>query len=100
MLSYTQKQKGEAKGCSVQFTPDFSLLQLCTDTNPVSSTHSVCYQVTAWQRAAKHHPSATKATPKVRAISKTARTQKKFKVTSKRVCMAEKPAALNAVTAY
>lgn len=65
-----------------------------------SVTHSVCYQVTACQRAEKHHLSATKASLKVRVLSKIAGTKKKFKVTSKRVCMAEKPAALNAVTAY
>lgn len=99
-LSRTQKQKGETKGCSVQFTSNWSLLQLFTDADQISLTRSVCCQVAAFQRDEKHHLHATKVSLKIRVLSKIDSTKRKFQVTSKRVCMAEKPAALNAVTAH
>lgn len=100
VVVHTETKKGETKGCSMQYTSNFYVNSSLRLTKPACLTYSVCYQVPACQRAERHHPSTTKGSLKVRVLSKIAGTKKKFKVTSKRVCMAENPAALNAVTAY
>ncbi|CAM9584670.1 unnamed protein product [Bubo scandiacus] len=91
---------GRQKAALCNLHPTSMLLTLHLHKPNLTLTHGVCCQVTACKRTEKHHLSATKPSLKVRVLSKIAGTKKKFKVTSKRVCMAEKPAALNAVTTY
>lgn len=93
-----QKQKRETKAVLCNVHPRCTFLLVLT--KPDSLPPRDCYQVAACQRHEKYHVGATKECVKVRALTKKADAVKKLKVTSKRVCVAETPAALNAVTAY